>query len=708
MDVPKIEWREDLSVGIKAIDDDHRQLIRIINDLFEEVESDADKTVLEHYFEELESYTHYHFEREEKLMKARCASEVYEEQIGRHLEQHRYFVGKIPALKTRLLGTDSKAVSLEILDFLLHWLIDHIIYEDLLLTQCFIGPLAKEKHHGILDRSSVWFAARFPFSTRVFLLVFIPLLILAGVSGYLGWQTYRQYHYLDEVQNVSSAFVGLNRLINALQRERGLGTGYLASKGSRFKAALCKQRAETDAVLEGCRIDLERLDGNKIGCLSLFEQLDSLDEVREEIDNREISVEANIDYYSLLIEHIIEIIKKSGYRYFYNAEENAHAPLLMLMYLKENEGLIRSEGALLLSSGSVSRDLGKFDHLLILGEAYFKSTQLLASQELLAKLLALENSPAAEEVARMQDAIRSGKVDFSADKWFAEMSEHIDAYEKLIERILDRVQKRATALKSHELAVLIVMAVLLLLIVAVTILFSYVLRESILRPIVSVTDALRRLSRGEKVFTPIRYRQDDPIGEMITAYNMLRQSLIKADFAAMLLEMQEKKAMKYAEMAFLDPLTGLLNRRKYSEILFQEFVKAKTGETVCLLMLDLDRFKQVNDTYGHDTGDKVLQMFAHTVKRTVRSEDLFARIGGEEFALVVTGTSKDSVMKIAQKILKTVEEMDLSGIRSDLHLTVSIGVACSDEGFETLDAMIKRADHRLYEAKRAGRNRVRG
>ena len=705
--MPKIEWREDLSVGIEAIDEDHRKLIRIINDLFDQVESDADKTVIAHYFDELEAYTHYHFGREEALMIERCASEVHAERIRLHLEQHRYFIDKIPELKTRLLGTDSKAVSLEVLDFLLHWLIDHIINEDLSLTQCFIEPYGEEKDQGMLGYLAAWFTSRLPFSKRVFLLVFIPLLVLGSVSAYLGWQTYRQYRHLDEVQKVSSAFVGLNRLVNALQRERGLGTGYLASEGNRFKAALCEQRAETDTVLEGCRTRLERMEGKAIGLLSLFEQFESLDEIREEIDNREITIEANVDYYSLLIEHIIEIIKKTGYRYFHNADENAHAPLLMLMYLKENEGLIRSEGASLLSTEAASRDLGKFDHLLILAEAYYRSTQLLASEELLVKLLALENTPVAKEIERMQDAIRSGKVDFSADDWFAAMSEHIDAYEKLIEQILDTVQKRMTALKLHEMTFLIVM-VLLLLIVTVTILLSYILRESILRPIVSVTDALRRLSRGEKVFTPIRYRQNDPIGEMITAYNTLRQSLIKADFAAMLLEMQEKKAMKYAQMAYLDPLTGLLNRRKYHEILFQEFIKAKTGETVCLLMLDLDRFKQINDTYGHAVGDKVLQTFAHTVKHTVRSEDLFARIGGEEFALVVTGSPKETVMTIARKILKTVEEMDLRHLHSDLRLTVSIGVACSDEGFETLDAMIKRADQRLYEAKCGGRNRVQG
>jgi diguanylate cyclase (GGDEF)-like protein len=158
----------------------------------------------------------------------------------------------------------------------------------------------------------------------------------------------------------------------------------------------------------------------------------------------------------------------------------------------------------------------------------------------------------------------------------------------------------------------------------------------------------------------------------------------------------------------MDPLTSTLNRRKYMEILEAECNIAElTNSPLSVLVLDIDRFKQINDTHGHDTGDLILKEFAKNVQSVVRRSDTFARIGGEEFSLILPNTDREAALKISDKILKSVESMNFDSLNKDISLTVSIGIACYTDG-SSLKSIIKLADQNLYEAKNSGRNRVCG
>jgi diguanylate cyclase (GGDEF)-like protein len=125
-------------------------------------------------------------------------------------------------------------------------------------------------------------------------------------------------------------------------------------------------------------------------------------------------------------------------------------------------------------------------------------------------------------------------------------------------------------------------------------------------------------------------------------------------------------------------------------------------------MFDIDHFKLVNDSHGHLAGDSVLKMLALTVKDKIRREDLFARYGGEEFAIVLPEIDGHNAHQFAEKIRRIVEITDFRFEGAKMEVTISLGVAALDQ--ETTDAagLIKRADERLYEAKNAGRNCVRG
>jgi two-component system cell cycle response regulator len=124
-------------------------------------------------------------------------------------------------------------------------------------------------------------------------------------------------------------------------------------------------------------------------------------------------------------------------------------------------------------------------------------------------------------------------------------------------------------------------------------------------------------------------------------------------------------------------------------------------------MLDVDHFKQVNDAYGHPTGDRALRAIADTLRGTTRVFDSLARYGGEEFVVVMPGSSPDEAIAAAERLRAAVEAMPFSPEPGrQCRLSVSIGVACGGIGNDTPDALLRSADAALYTAKRAGRNRV--
>jgi two-component system cell cycle response regulator len=164
----------------------------------------------------------------------------------------------------------------------------------------------------------------------------------------------------------------------------------------------------------------------------------------------------------------------------------------------------------------------------------------------------------------------------------------------------------------------------------------------------------------------------------------------------------------FYELATRDPLTNAHNRRFFSERLESEWPWAVRHAKPCaLLVLDLDHFKRVNDTWGHRAGDKVLGEFARAVTGAIRGEDVFARVGGDEFALLCRVTDLEQASALAERIRALVEGFEVGWNSEHISTTVSIGVATSmDPGVESPEALVQRADERLYAAKAEGRNQV--
>jgi len=465
------------------------------------------------------------------------------------------------------------------------------------------------------------------------------------------------------------------------------------------------KRLLSSKKIQECKATLKQLNKyNTIHIDTTLNQIDELGTIREKIDTKTLLSKESMHYYTSLINSLILSVKNANSVHVNIYEEQLNAPLLILLSLKENIGLLRAEGTSITENGY--QDVKVFNELIVLNRAYTKSFELLAPPNFMQKISDIESSKNSISIQNMQNDISKKLHTVNPNTWFKQMSLKIDLYEEVIYHIVTTINSTATSSMHKAMSLITILWVTLIIIFSLTLYISFVLKESILKPIENFTKSMQGLVHGDKTFYFNTYRSDDIIGKMIAAFDAFRRSLIKADFSNILLEIQEQKTENFELLAHVDPLTNALNRRKYRTIFQQEFDKAKENNmSLCILALDLDKFKDINDTYGHDVGDSVLKKFSSVVQHTIRPTDYLARVGGEEFSLILPQTDTKIAIEVAQRILENIEAIDLSYIDKGIHLTVSIGVSTYTPS-STMDSMIKDSDTKLYEAKESGRNRV--
>jgi diguanylate cyclase (GGDEF)-like protein len=170
---------------------------------------------------------------------------------------------------------------------------------------------------------------------------------------------------------------------------------------------------------------------------------------------------------------------------------------------------------------------------------------------------------------------------------------------------------------------------------------------------------------------------------------------------------KDRIAARYRRDSLTDPLTGVANRRGFFEMGERLLARAAFArQPTAVIMFDLDRFKRINDRYGHDTGDEVITVFCRLARSLLRSNDLFGRIGGEEFACLLPTTERLDALKLAERVRAAFEAAYHTIGEDRLRTTVSAGVAIADNSNFDLDTLLKHADRALSHAKRAGRNCV--
>jgi diguanylate cyclase (GGDEF)-like protein len=170
---------------------------------------------------------------------------------------------------------------------------------------------------------------------------------------------------------------------------------------------------------------------------------------------------------------------------------------------------------------------------------------------------------------------------------------------------------------------------------------------------------------------------------------------------------KDRIAAFYRRASLIDPLTGVANRRNFSQVAERILARARfASRPIALLLFDLDRFKRINDTYGHHAGDAVLIEFCRLATSLLRPTDLFGRFGGEEFAGLLPDTGRQDALLLAERLRAALEATSHAVEGRTFTATVSIGVAISDQESADLDALLDAADQALYRAKVLGRNRV--
>lgn len=254
----------------------------------------------------------------------------------------------------------------------------------------------------------------------------------------------------------------------------------------------------------------------------------------------------------------------------------------------------------------------------------------------------------------------------------------------------------------------------ILIVVAIaTLIVGSRLERLVLRPVRRLTEATRSFAAGDRAARAM-VAGDDELADLAGTFNHMAGQIalhthrLEEEIRARTRDLEEANRRLEA-LAVTDPLTGLYNRRHFEHVLSLEVRRAqRMGTRLSLLMMDVDHFKRYNDTHGHPAGDEVLRALGRLVRERVRSTDVACRYGGEEFTVILPGTSRTDAMVLANDLRLNVEAypFENEATQPGGRLTISIGVATYPADASDEVALVRAADQALYRAKENGRNRV--
>ncbi|MDD2785203.1 MAG: GGDEF domain-containing protein, partial [Sulfuricurvum sp.] len=211
------------------------------------------------------------------------------------------------------------------------------------------------------------------------------------------------------------------------------------------------------------------------------------------------------------------------------------------------------------------------------------------------------------------------------------------------------------------------------------------------------------------LFFGVLLRQVNETNDLLLQSNNALESLaqnLESEIQKKTAELQKANEM-LMQLAITDPLTHIYNRRYLEENATREIAHAARYRTpLSLILFDIDFFKVINDTYGHQSGDNVLICITQSVKTRIRKDDIFARIGGEEFVLLLPSISVEQAVILAEEIKESIASLVIPSINGSVSCTVSLGVSEFQPQFKSFSEFLNDADQKLYRAKESGRNTV--
>lgn len=720
-----LEWNEDMCVGIDEIDADHKQILAIIAAIIEAIDTNANAEAIEKHFADLTASSITHFKHEEALMDTMAFDDFI-----RHQNDHQAFLKQLPKLKNKLFQSDNADIAEQVSQYLYDWVIEHIFISDM----DYVHAFHSDKKHSlslkfIFQRTSEWLSYHVNISTRVLIIALLPILGMLLLSFIAIKDNYQQYKNMQLLENLTQIVQQVNSLEHNLQVERGLLSSYISSDYKRFSKALAAQQHKNNNEItifstllnshEVLLIDpflIEFINSTKIDVAELVV-------FRRSLNNTNMTSEQILVGYNEIIAKLLSRVNSLSHIKMNATFANNITAINAILELKNILSQQREIGTLLVTSERTK-------HELIVSEHYKQLYTQLGMQLNAIFIFNYSATPEQQQACGQLCNITAQKtfidnmieglmlqteVEQNNQLWFIKLTNRIDEIKIVTDKIINdlevKTQQKLTKLEQRCYLVIIIISSI---VIFNTLLFT-VLYHSIITPIRRVTYALKQVTFGRYNQQINECSSNDEIGAMYNAYEKLRRKLLQADMSKNIIKRQQKSLLehrkerdKYRELASRDPLTGAFNRRKFNLILKQEIGFAKQDkQKLSLLLLDIDYFKRINDKYGHCGGDQVLRDFYHVCFNSVKSSDIVARIGGEEFAILMPETNRTQAHVIAERLRHNISQLQVPYGADNIRLTVSIGLAQWHEydSFNVED-FISYTDKALYQAKNDGRNCV--
>ncbi|MFK5984880.1 MAG: bacteriohemerythrin [Pseudomonadota bacterium] len=741
-------WNDGMSVGIESIDNDHKKIFSIIAKIIDASHDMLTDELLNDIFSDLEYYAQSHFHREELLME-----KIGYKHLQLHKQTHNKFIEKIPELKAQLLTNNSYDVAEEINLFLHHWLIDHILVTDMdYASDYYHYKLKNTKDSKAADSTffqqvSQWLCRHFTLTQRIFISALLPIIGLLILSFMILKDNYQLYTNVKALAEISPIVAQINTLTHSLQLERGLSTGLISSNYQQFYPELVQRRQATDQLFKLFFVQLERQskkllfsssslmkvqfnsknEHNNFFDIALLKQdLSLIIKQRKQIDKQQGSITQLKSSYTQFIRHLLAIQRHLAHINMDTKLANSIIAISAILNFKEILGQERALGtAIIEQSNADIKKLNRanlFNRIKLFNTLHGQNHFLLESfyysasedQKYIFGSFSI-NELIDGFLDEIENYIETGKSTSYSDKqWFDSISLKVNELKIISDKLIVLLDQQLEQQLAYYLKRYYLIMFILLVCIAINILFLLILNYSIINPIQHITSALNKITSGDKSQQFYNHFAHDEMTSIHQAYEKLRRKLLQSDIAEDIIrqqnesiELRKGKQKYYRELATIDSLTGAINRRSFDEIIDTEIKQLKLGDhKLSIMMLDIDYFKKVNDKYGHAIGDEVLKGFYQICYNIMRASDLIARIGGEEFSIIMPQTSLAQATIFAERLREVIEKTAIDQNKS-INITVSIGVVeWNNNSFKNKSDFLKYADDLLYKAKHSGRNCV--
>jgi len=720
-------WNEGMSVGIEAIDEDHKKIIAILAKLTSSEHGKTSEQTIDAIFTELEQYVILHFAREEKLLEQACYAE-----ITSHKASHQKFIDHLPALKHEWLTENCIDCSTKITTFLHQWIIKHILVEDLDYVSSVYkfsdvpdeAEAEQRLQSSFVAKTSRVLSQKIKLSQRVFITTLLPVLGMLLLSFLVLLNNDKDYKNVSLILGLNDVIANVNNISHSLQAERGLASGLTSTRYQNFTEQLVARRILTDQSITKF---LTLLSSNLAPAMKknihfystdVHSELKKLAIYRQKLDNKTANFLETYQSYTQLIGKLLSVSENLTHVDISSQLSSDISAISAILLFKEYMGQIRAIGMKTVTVES--KDLyNHFNISLLVGKQLNALRVFHYSANSEQRNLCVNYCDAKAYRHRLEQRYLHIMNDYTLEnrsqRWFDLMSLDIDNLKKLTDKLTKNFDKKARLesqrLKENHYIILVLLAVFLV----IAVLFSVILNHSLINPIRNITTALNNMAQGHKNIQFKEHLSSDEIGAMQLAYEKLRRKLLQMDIFQAIVNRQ-KKEIEYRKsqqahfetLAFTDALTGAVNRHQFNKVLADEIKQADYNQLpLSIMLLDIDHFKQVNDTFGHGVGDEVLIMFYRACKMAVRSSDVVARIGGEEFVIILPKTHERNAYQFAERLREKVQELEVIVDENKIDLTVSIGVSqWRNHSFSSAEEFVAHADKLLYQAKNRGRNQV--